>query len=164
MNNGLLILCFCCSVFSGILILLLTSYYCKLKDRVDDLQYRLGCLQSKYDNHRYIVIKNISELSSKIDVVEKQIANISKTSAEFFCATNNRIADISTVVDSLDFDYDELFDKVTKVDKKLDSSIKLFSFCHLVSEKRYFHNKERLDKLYDSPHLGFFSKRRDKNG
>ena len=132
MNNGLLIICFCCSVLSGILSLLLVSYYCKLKDRVDDL--------------------------------EKQIAHISKTSAEFFCAINNRIADISTFVDNLDVDYDELFDKVTKVDKKLDSSINLFSFCSLISEKRYFYNKERIEKLYDSPHLVFFSKRRDKNG
>lgn len=132
MNNGLLIICFCCSVFSGILVLLITSYYCKLNDRVDDL--------------------------------EKQIAHISKTSAEFFCAINNRISDISTFVDTLDVDYDELFDKVTKVDKKLDSSINLFSFCHVISEKRYFYNKERIEKLYDSPHLVFFSKRRDKNG
>jgi len=132
MNNGLLIICFCSSVLSGILVLLLTSYYCKLKDRVDDL--------------------------------EKQIAHISKTSAEFFCATNNRIADISTVVNTLDDNVDDLFDEVSGIKKKLDSSINLFSFCHVISEKRYFYNKERIEKLYDSPHLVFFSKRRDKNG
>jgi len=132
MNNGLLIICFCSSVLSGILVLLLTSYYCKLKDRVDDL--------------------------------EKQIAHISKTSAEFFCATNNRIADISTVVNTLDDNVDDLFDEVSGIKKKLDSSINLFSFCLVISEKRYFYNKERIEKLYDSPHLVFFSKRRDKNG
>lgn len=95
----------CLSVYDDI------RTYRKLRDRVDDIQYRFNCLQSKYDNHRYIVIKNISELSSQIDVIEKQIANISKTSAEFFCATNNRIADISTVVDTLDCNVDDLFDE-----------------------------------------------------
>lgn len=119
MNNGLLIICLCCSVLSGILILLITSYYCKLKDRVDDIQYRFNRLQSKYDNHRYIVIKNISELSSQIDVIEKQIAHISKTSAEFFCATNNRIADISTAFDCCDTNIDTLFDEKNKINESI---------------------------------------------
>ncbi len=112
----------------------------------------------------WVDIRKYNEVKDRVDDLEKQIANISKTSAEFFCATNNRIADISTCVDSLDVDFDELFDKVTKVDKKLDNSIKSFSLCSLISEKRFFYNKERIEKLYDSPHLVFFSKRRDKNG
>lgn len=104
------------------------------------------------------------ELNKKVDVIEKQIAHLSKTSAEFFCTINNRIADISTFVDTLDGNVDDLFDEVSGIKKKLDSYINLFLFCHLISEKRYFFNKERIEKLYDSPHLVFFSKRRDKNG
>ncbi len=112
----------------------------------------------------YFHYREKKKLITKIDDLEKQIAHISKTSAEFFCATNNRIADISTVVDTLDGNVDDLFDEVSGIKKKLDSSINLFSFCHVISEKRYFYNKERIEKLYDSPHLVFFSKRRDKNG
>lgn len=121
MNNVLLFLCFSCSVFSGILILLLTSYYCKLKYRVDDL--------------------------------EKQIENISKTSAEFFCAINNRITDISTVYDCCDTNIDTLFDENDKINESL-TALKRSVEC--VNCK--------LQNPFDSPHLVFFSKRRDKNG
>lgn len=57
------------------------------------------------------VFNKFSKLSNRVDDLEKQIAHISITSAEFFCATNNRIADISTVVDTLDGNVDDLFDE-----------------------------------------------------
>ena len=50
------------------------------------------------------------ELNKKVDYLEKQIAHILKTSVEFFCATNNRISDISTAFDCCDDNIDTLFD------------------------------------------------------
>lgn len=58
-----------------------------------------------------LLLSGFSILKNRVDDLEKQIANISKTSAEFFCTTNNRIADISTVVDTLDSNVDDLFDE-----------------------------------------------------
>lgn len=54
----------------------------------------------------YLHYKEKIELKDRVDDLEKQIVNISKTSAEFFCATNNRIADISTAVDELSNNFD----------------------------------------------------------
>lgn len=59
----------------------------------------------------YDDIKIYRKLRDRVDDLEKQIAHISKTSAEFFCNINNRIVDISTVVDTLDSNVDALFDE-----------------------------------------------------
>ena len=108
MNNGLLIICFCCSVLSGILVLLLTSYYCKLKDRVDDLEKQLNTIVCNLVSYEKYYNSGLNELKNEIE----------------------------------------------KINDDLDAHCYYDSFKFNLFE----------EKLYKSPHLVFFSKRRDKNG
>lgn len=75
MNNVILFLCFCCSVFSGISILLLTSYYCKLKDQVDDFKNKIDVVRSNlssvdkyYDSKLKSFKDDFDGLSSEFDI------------------------------------------------------------------------------------------------
>lgn len=67
----------------------------------------------------FVDIRSLKIIHDRVDDLEKQIANISKTSAEFFCAIDNRIADISTAFDCCDVNIDALFDEENKINESI---------------------------------------------
>lgn len=81
--------------------------------------------------------KKLVNLGKQVDDLEKQIAHISKAFAEFFCTTNNRIADISTAFDCCDTNIDTLFDEKDKINESLTDLKRSVDFldCKLSGSK-----------------------------
>ena len=67
----------------------------------------------------FVDLYSFLKMRVRVEDLEKQIAHISKTSAEFFCATNNRIADISEAFESCDVNIDTLFDEKDKINESI---------------------------------------------